>query len=73
MERVVTIERHIIDQEREHPGATGVFSNLLYDIALAAKLIARETSRAGLADILGLAGRINVQGEEQMKLVVFAN
>ena len=46
MERVVTIERHIIDQEREHPGATGVFSDLLYDIALAAKLIARETSRA---------------------------
>jgi fructose-1,6-bisphosphatase I len=73
MERVVTIERHIIDQEREHPGATGVFSNLLYDIALAAKLIARETSRAGLAEILGLAGRINVQGEQQMKLDVFAN
>jgi fructose-1,6-bisphosphatase I len=73
MERVVTIERHIIDQEREHPDATGVFSNLLYDIALAAKLIARETSRAGLAEILGLAGRINVQGEQQMKLDVFAN
>jgi fructose-1,6-bisphosphatase I len=73
MERVVTIERHIIDQEREHPEATGVFSNLLYDIALVAKLIARETSRAGLAEILGLAGRINVQGEQQMKLDVFAN
>jgi fructose-1,6-bisphosphatase I len=73
MERVITIERHIIDQEREHPGATGVFSDLLYDIALAAKLIARETSRAGLAEILGLAGRINIQGEQQMKLDVFAN
>jgi fructose-1,6-bisphosphatase I len=73
MERVITIERHIIDHEREHPEATGMFSNLLYDIALAAKLIARETSRAGLAEILGLAGRINVQGEQQMKLDVFAN
>lgn len=73
MERVVTIERHIIDQEHEHPEATGVFSNLLYDIALAAKLIARETSRAGLAEILGLAGRVNVQGEQQMKLDVFAH
>lgn len=73
MERVVTIERHIIDQERVHPAATGVFSDLLYDIALAAKLIARETSRAGLAEILGLAGRINIQGEQQMKLDVFAN
>jgi fructose-1,6-bisphosphatase I len=73
MERVITIERHIMDQERAHPGATGMFSNLLYDIALAAKLIARETTRAGLAQILGLAGRINVQGEEQMKLDVFAH
>src|SRR5512136_1947452 len=73
MERIVTIERHIIEQEREHPGATGVFSNLLYDVALAAKLIARETTRAGLAQILGLAGRINIQGEQQMKLDVFAH
>ncbi len=73
MEPVVTIERHIIDQEREHPGATGVFSNLLYDVALAAKIIARETTRAGLTEILGRAGRINVQGEDQMKLDVFAD
>jgi fructose-1,6-bisphosphatase I len=73
MEPVVTIERHIIDQEREHPGATGVFSSLLYDVALAAKIIARETTRAGLTQILGQAGRINVQGEKQMKLDIFAN
>src|SRR5687767_14827235 len=50
---VVTIERHIIDQERNYPEATGAFSNLLYDIALAAKLIAREVRSAGLFDILG--------------------
>jgi fructose-1,6-bisphosphatase I len=70
---ITTIERHIIEQQRSHPQATGVFSGLLYDIALAAKIIARETSHAGLADILGLAGRTNVQGEQQMKLDVFAN
>jgi fructose-1,6-bisphosphatase I len=73
MEAVVTIERHIIDREREHPGATGVFSNVLYDVALAAKIIARETTRAGLTQILGRKGRVNVQGEEQMKLDVFAD
>ena len=72
-EQIVTIERHIIEQQRKYPGATGVLSNLLYDIALAAKIIARETSRAGLAEILGLAGKTNVQGEQQMKLDVFAN
>ena len=73
MDRIVTIERHIIEQERGHPGATGVFSDLLYDVALSAKIIARETTRAGLAQILGLAGAINVQGEQQMKLDVFAH
>jgi fructose-1,6-bisphosphatase I len=40
---------------------------------LAGKVIARETTRAGLVHILGKAGQTNVQGEEQMKLDVFAN
>jgi len=71
--QVITIERHITEQQRRYPEATGVFSNLLYDIALAAKLIARETGRAGLADILGRTGKVNVQGEQQMKLDVFAH
>jgi fructose-1,6-bisphosphatase I len=72
-ERIITIERHIIEQQRNYPEATGAFSGLLYDVALAAKIIARETTRAGLVDILGLAGRVNVQDEQQMKLDVFAN
>jgi len=72
-EQIVTIERHIIEQQRRYPEATGVFSNLMYDIALAAKIIARETTRAGLVDVLGLAGKVNVQGEQQMKLDLFAN
>jgi fructose-1,6-bisphosphatase I len=70
---VTTIERYILEQERTHPEARGVFSNLLYDIALAAKIIARETTHAGLVDILGQVGNVNVQGEAQMKLDVFAN
>jgi len=72
-DQIITIERHIIEQEREFPEATGVFSSLLYDIALAGKIIARETTRAGLVEILGSAGEMNVQGEEQMKLDVFAD
>jgi len=73
MEKLITIERHILELERAHPNATGVFTSLLYDIALAAKIIARETMRAGLTQILGMVGRMNVQGEQQMKLDVFAN
>ncbi len=72
-QEIITIERHIIEQERHYPEATGVFSSLLYDMALCAKIIARETTRAGLVDILGLAGNVNVQGEQQMKLDIFAN
>ncbi len=71
--RIITIERHIVEQQQRYPEATGMFSSLLYDTALAAKIIARETTRAGLAEILGLAGKVNVQGERQMKLDVFAN
>ena len=70
--KVVTIDRHILDQERLHPGATGRFSALLYDIALAAKIISREVNMAGLIDVLGRTGDTNVQGEAVQKLDVFA-
>src|SRR2546427_5641806 len=70
---VITIERFIMEQERLHPEATGELSNLLYDLCLAAKIISRQVRRAGLTDILGEVGTINVQGEVQQKLDVFAN
>jgi fructose-1,6-bisphosphatase I len=70
---VITIERFIMEQERLHPEATGELSNLLYDLCLAAKIISRQVRRAGLSDILGAMGTINVQGELQQKLDVFAN
>ncbi len=66
--RITTIERHILEEQRHFPEATGVLTGLLYDIALAGKLIASQTTRAGLVQILGKAGDINVQGEEVMKL-----
>ncbi len=53
---VVTIERFIIEQERLHPEATGELSGILYDLALAAKMIANKVRSAGLADILGVDG-----------------
>ena len=70
---VTTIERFIFDQEHRYPEATGELSNLLYDIALATKIIAAAIRRAGLVNILGAAGARNVQGEEQQKLDVIAN
>jgi fructose-1,6-bisphosphatase I len=70
---VITIDRHIIEQERLYPEATGAFSNILYDIALAAKIISREVNKAGLIDILGGTGTTNVHGEAVKKLDVFAH
>ena len=70
---VVTIERFIIEEERLHPEATGELSGVLYDLALAAKMIANKVRSAGLADILGSADTENVQGEVQQKLDVMAN
>ena len=70
--KLVTIERFILDQQSEHPDASGALTNLLYDLALAAKIIASKTTRAGLAEVLGSAGEENVQGEEVQKLDVFA-
>jgi fructose-1,6-bisphosphatase I len=71
--RLVTIESFIIEQERMHPEATGELTNLLYDVALAAKVISSYVRRAGLAAVLGRAGAVNIQGEEQQKLDVLAN
>lgn len=73
MDQVMTIERHFVEQQQQHPQATGVLTGILYDIALAGKLIARETNRAGLTDILGLTGAFNIQGEEVAKLDEFSN
>jgi fructose-1,6-bisphosphatase I len=70
---VVTIDRFIVEQERLHPEATGELSGILYDLALAAKIISSKVRRAGLIDILGSAEAENVQGEMQQKLDVFAN
>lgn len=71
--KIKTIEQHILDQQRRFPGASGEFSGLLYDIALAAKLIAKQVTRAGLANILGSTGEINIQGEVVQKMDKYAN
>lgn len=71
--QIVTIERFILEQQSIQPEATGVLTNLLYDLALAGKIIASRTTRAGLIDILGNTGEENVQGEEVQKLDKFAD
>ena len=71
--KIMTIERHILDEQRQYPDATGTLTQLLYDIALAGKVIASRTTRAGLAEILGQTEEINIQGEVVQKLDRFAD
>jgi len=66
--KIITIERHILEEQKFHPEATGVLTYLLYDIALAGKVIASNTTRGGLVEILGSTADTNVQGEQVMKL-----
>lgn len=71
MRKIVTIERFILENQPAY--AKGDFTQLLYDLALAAKVISHKTNRAGLVDILGRAGSTNIQGEDQQKLDVYAD
>ncbi len=69
----MTVTEHILAKQRENPEATGTFTRLLSELIVAAKIISREVNKAGIADILGYAGRENIQGEQVQKLDEFAN
>ena len=70
---VLTLNEFIIERQSEFPYAKGELSRLLSHIGIAAKIVHREVNKAGLVDILGEVGELNVQGEAQKKLDVFAD
>lgn len=69
----ITIFNHILLNQQLNPGATGAFTRLLMAVVVAAKVVQRDVAKAGLVDVLGRAGSINVQGEEVQKLDDIAN
>ncbi|TAF55142.1 MAG: class 1 fructose-bisphosphatase [Sphingobacteriia bacterium] len=70
---ILTLDEFTLQQLRQFPTATGELSRLLRDLALAAKRVNVEVNKAGLVDILGDHGSVNVQGEEVKKLDIYAN
>lgn len=72
-ERQVTVTEHLLIHQKQSPAATGTFTRLLYDLILAAKLIHRNVNKAGLLNVLGATGEINVQGEYVQRLDDYAN
>ncbi len=69
----ITVTEHLLIHQKQIPMATGKFTRLMGELIFAAKIISREVNKAGLVDILGLTGEINVQGEQVRKLDEFAN
>lgn len=71
--KILTLDEFRNFETRKLPDATGELSNLLRGIGLAAKRINVEVNKAGLVDILGETGYLNVHAEEVKKLDVLAN
>jgi fructose-1,6-bisphosphatase I len=71
--RQVTVVEHLLLRQKERPMASGRFTRLLTELILSAKIIGREVSKAGLLDVLGATGEVNIQGEVVQKLDDFAN
>lgn len=71
--RIMTLQAHILEQQAQHPQASGTFSWILSALSISAKIIADKVRRARLENVLGSVGTENVQGEVQQKLDVLAN
>ncbi|MFL0203915.1 class 1 fructose-bisphosphatase [Tenacibaculum maritimum] len=69
----MTLGEYIIDNQNHFKYSSGELSRLINSIRLAAKVVNHEIRKAGLVDITGASGDINVQGETQQKLDVLAN
>lgn len=70
--KLVTLNRHILEEQTAFPDAKGDFTSLMMDLTLAFKIISREVNKAGLVEILGATDEENIQGETVMKLDAFA-
>lgn len=73
MTRQISVTELLLLYQTQSPMATGRFTRLLNELILAAKIISREVNKAGLVDVLGSTGEVNVQGEQVQKLDEYAN
>lgn len=71
--KVISLSQFIADQQSKFPDAKGDLSKIFRDLKFAAKIVNNDVRKAGLVDILGTFGTVNVQGEEVKKLDVLAN
>ena len=68
-----TLAQFLIEERRRHPDSSGELNSLILDVALACKAISKRIATGAFTDVIGAAGVVNVQGEQQQKLDVVAN
>lgn len=71
--KITTLNDFITLRQKDFPYAKGELSSLLSHIGTASKIVNKKINKAGLVDIIGRAGMVNIQGENQQKLDVFAD
>uniref|UniRef100_A0A1D1XV12 Fructose-1,6-bisphosphatase, cytosolic n=1 Tax=Anthurium amnicola TaxID=1678845 RepID=A0A1D1XV12_9ARAE len=70
---LMTLTRHVLNEQSKYPESRGDLTILLSHIVLGCKFVCSAVNKAGLAKLIGLSGETNVQGEEQKKLDVLSN
>ncbi|TYI88272.1 hypothetical protein E1A91_D04G196800v1 [Gossypium mustelinum] len=58
---LMTITRHVLNEQTKYPESRGDFTILLNHIVLGCKFVCSSVSKAGLAKLFGLAGETNIQ------------
>jgi len=71
--KITTLNDFIILRQKDFPYAKGELSSLLHHIGTAAKMVNKKINKAGLIDLIGSSGEMNIQGENQQKLDVYAD
>ncbi|XP_015589178.1 fructose-1,6-bisphosphatase 1 [Cephus cinctus] len=69
----MTLTRFVLAEQKKIPTATGDLTQLLNSIQTAVKAVSSAVRKAGIANMYGIAGSTNVQGEEVKKLDVLSN
>ena len=68
-----TLGEFLIENQQKYIESTGEFSKVIHALRLAAKVVSHKVNKAGLVDIIGSNGEINIQGEQQQKLDMYAH
>ena len=68
-----TLSKFIIEEKRQFPSASGKFTSVLNDVAIACKKLSDLVNMGDLAGVRGYAKSENVQGEQQKVLDIISN